>query len=773
MLAAFQVTTIRTLPVSHRDYLLAVAIMAAAFMPYHAVAAADWSRCVDLEVVPAPPPWEADAGRLDPGAVELFADEAVLERDGISILRGDVRVLRDADRLHGGVVVYDRDADVMDIEDTVRYWSGDLYLSGSRGHYEFGTGEAWLDDVAFRLGREHARGSADTVRLSTADVLLMEEMTYTTCSPGATDWLLSADTVELDRETDVGVARHVKVDFKGVPIFYSPYLSFPLSDTRKSGFLAPTLGQSTETGVDVTIPYYWNIAPQRDATLALRHMSDRGTMLEGEYRYLMDDGHEGGGIFNLEYLPDDDEFGKDRSLIALEHEHRISPRWRTLVDFTNLSDGEYLDDLGTSLSVSSTRFLRRRAELRYAAYGWNVLGRVEHYQILDEDIRAANEPYRRLPQLYATYTKLFGDRRTRLDFTGEAVAFDQDARVEGERYHLAPALSYQYRTPGTFLVPRLTLNYTTYDLANRQPGEPTMPDRALPVLSVDSGLVFDRPFTWAGNGFLHTLEPRLFYLYAPERDQDDLPLFDTGEFSFNFSQLFRENRFSGFDRINDANQATLALTSRVLGRDGGERLRASVGRIYYFSDREVTRRPNDPALTADTSDVVAEAAAVFARRWRLRAGLQWDEENDWAEKGTTELRYKPNEQAVVNLAYRFVRDHRDERNRRVKDRTIEQTDVSARWPFSTSTALVGRWNYELTNTRTLESFIGVEYENCCWGVRAVARRFLTDGDLAGDGTNSEYSTGFFVQLELKGLAGIGTKASSFLEEQIPGYQNTF
>src|SRR6056297_520932 len=198
-------------------------------MPYHAVAAADWSRCIDQEVVPPHPPWEGDAGLLDAGALELFADEAVLERDGISILRGDVRVLRDGGRLHGGVVVYDRGADVMDIEDTVRYWSGDLYLSGSRGHYEFGTGEAWLDGVAFRLGREHARGSATTVRLSTADVLLMEAMTYTTCSPGAVDWQLSADTVELDRETDVGVARHVKVDFKGVPIFYSPYPSFPLS----------------------------------------------------------------------------------------------------------------------------------------------------------------------------------------------------------------------------------------------------------------------------------------------------------------------------------------------------------------------------------------------------------------------------------------------------------------------------------------------------------------------------------------------------------------
>lgn len=758
---------------SHRDYLLAAAIMAAAYMPYHAVAAADWSRCIDQEVVPVPPPWEADAGRLEPGAVELFADEAVLERDGISVLRGDVRVLRDADRLHGGVVVYDRDADAMDIEDTVRYWSGDLYLSGSRGHYEFGTGEAWLDDVAFRLGGEHARGSAGTVRLSTADVLLMEDMTYTTCSPGATDWQLSADTVELDRESDVGVARHVKVDFKGVPIFYSPYLSFPLSDTRKSGFLAPTIGQSTETGVDVTIPYYWNIAPERDATLAVRHMSDRGTMLQGEYRYLMDDGDDGGGIFNLEYLPDDDQFGEDRSLIALEHQHRITPHWRTRVDFTNLSDGEYLDDLGTSLSVSSTRFLRRQAELRYTRYGWNVRGRVEHFQILDEDIRQSSRPYRRLPQLHATYSKLFGDRRTRLDFTGEAVAFDQDARVEGERYHLAPALSYQYRTPGTFLVPRLTLNYTTYDLANRQPGESATPDRTVPVLSVDSGLVFDRPFTWGGGGFLHTLEPRVFYLYVPERDQDDLPLFDTGEFSFNFSQLFRENRFSGVDRINDANQATVALTSRVLGGDGGERLRASVGRIYYFSDREVTRRPNDPALTADTSDVVAELAAEFARRWRLRAGLQWDEENDWVEKGTTQLRYQPNQQAVVNLAYRFVRDRRDERERRRKDRTIEQTDVSARWPLGTSTALVGRWNYELTNNRTLESFVGVEYENCCWGVRAVARRFLKDGDLAIDGTDTDYSTGFFVQLELKGLAGVGSKAASFLEGQIPGYQNTF
>ncbi|MDZ7750507.1 MAG: LPS-assembly protein LptD [Gammaproteobacteria bacterium] len=758
---------------SHRDYLLAVAIAAAAYMPYHTVAAADWSLCVDQEVVPPRPPWEGDAGLLDAGALELFADEAVLERDGISTLRGDVRVLRDGDRLHGGLVVYDRDADAMDIGDTVRYWSSDLYLSGSRAHYEFGTGEAWLDDVTFRLGQEHARGTADTVRLSTADVLLMERMTYTTCSPGAVDWEIGAASVEIDRDADVGVARHAKLEFKGVPILYTPYLSFPLSDTRKSGFLAPTIGQSTETGLDVTIPYYWNIAPERDATLALRHMSDRGTLFQGEYRYLVDDGHDGEGLLNLEYLPDDDEFGADRSLIALEHRQRLNPYWRTRVDFTNLSDGEYLNDLGTDLAVSSTRFLRRHAELGYARYGWNVIGRVEHFQILDDSIRQASRPYRRLPQLRATYSKLFDDRRLRFDFTGEAVNFDQDDRVEGGRYHLAPTLSYQYRTPGTFLVPKLTLNYTAYDLSNRQAGEPASPDRTVPVASVDSGLVFDRPFTWGGSGFIHTLEPRLFYLYAPERNQDDLPLFDTGEFSFNFAQLFRENRFSGVDRINDANQATVALTSRVIGHDGGERLRASVGRIYFFSDREVTRRPNDPPLTADSSDVVAELAADFARRWRLRGGIQWDEENDWVEKGTTQLRYQPNEEAVVNLAYRFVRDSRDERDRRFKDRTIEQTDVSARWPIGVSTALVGRWNYEITNDRTLDSFVGVEYENCCWGIRAVARRFLKDGDIVGAGTDTDYSTGFFVQLQLKGLAGIGSEAASFLEKQIPGYQNTF
>lgn len=743
--------------------------------------AVDWSRCADAGVLPPLPMWEGDVP-VNPQAVDLFADQADLDRNHRSTLRGDVRVLRGGERFHGDTVVYERELDVMDVVGGVQYWGDDLYVSATRAHYEFTTGEGWFDQAHYRLGSRHGRGGADSVRFGEADVLLMEQATYTTCDPGDEDWRLDARHVVLDQESEVGVARDVKLTFKGVPVFYSPYMSFPLSDERKSGFLAPGLGNSEETGTEVTVPYYWNIAPDRDATLGVRAMSERGAMFQGQYRYLVADGVDGNtaadgeGLLEVEFLPDDDRFGDDRSLFKFAHRDDPGTGWYMDINYEEVSDPDYFDELGTSLAVSSNQYLRRWADMGYVVGGWSLFGRLQDFQTVDAAVARANRPYRQLPFLRANYLYPGRDPYLKLRFDSEYVAFDQDLRVEGSRLDLAPSAAYEFRTPGTFVIPKVTLRHTRYDLNNTGAGQPANPSRTLPLFSLDNGLFFERDLVLGGAPVVQTLEPRLFYLYVPERDQDELPLFDTGEYRFDFAQLFREDRFSGPDRVGDTNQVSLAVTSRLVDPlSGHEWLRGSIGQIYYLRDRYVTSDPTQGPAREDVSDVVAEVAAELASGWRLRMGAQWSTQEEWVDRGTVQLRYQPRKDAVVNLNYRFLRDPRDSRDNRVATTRVEQLDLSGRWPVNPRFALVGRWNYDLPFGQTLEAFAGLEYETCCWAVRAVARRYLSDVNRVNDGdvSSDDYNTGVFLQFELKGLAGIGRGAGAFLEQQIPGYENSF
>ncbi|MGH8596317.1 MAG: LPS-assembly protein LptD, partial [Gammaproteobacteria bacterium] len=293
------------------------------------------------------------------------------------------------------------------------------------------------------------------------------------------------------------------------------------------------------------------------------------------------------------------------------------------------------------------------------------------------------------------------------------------------------------------------------------------PNRTLPIVSLDSGLVFERDVDFAGLPAVQTLEPRIFYLYIPEQDQDDLPIFDTAEYDISFGQLFRENRFSGLDRLGDANQTAVAVTSRIINRDTGwEHLRASVGQIYHFEDRRVTLpRRQDPAGIAapeDTdpvSEIVAELTTRLPNGLSARGDLFWDPNEATVQKGLIGLRYGPDPDTIVNADYRIRRDIQG-----LGDTLIEQTDLGFNWPLDPNWSVIGKWTYSLDTQETLEAAGGFEYDSCCWGVRAVARRFLSSD-------TGEFDNAFFVQIELKGLAGFGRSTTSYLKRSIPGYED--
>jgi LPS-assembly protein len=600
----------------------------------------------------------------------------------------------------------------------------------------------------------HASGKADNVdRDNVANITRLDNTTYSTCNAGNTDWQLRADKIELDHDEGFGTARNVSVNFMGVPFFYSPWMTFPINDKRKSGLLTPSLGNSDNSGSEIVLPYYWNISPNRDATITPRLLSKRGLQLNTEYRYLQEDST---GQINVEALPSDNEYNDDRLLFAYKHQSRFAQRWSTDVNYNYVSDKSYFQDLGSDLSLNNSTHLERRLDLTYQGDSWNVLGRLHDFQTISS---TAVDQYARLPQIL--YNMYLPDNAFGIDYglRAEAVAFDRDNSVTGTRFDIEPSISKPFRNNWGYVTPKLGVRHTAYNLNNNAIGTDDKPTRTTPIFSIDSGLFFERDTSLGDTALIQTLEPRAYYLRIPKRDQDRLivdqngndVVFDTGEYDFSFSQLFRENRFSGADRVNDADQLTLAVTSRLIDPASGvERVSASLGQIFYFRDRDVTL-PNTIAENDSSSAIVAELNARFSQAWSARAGIQYDHHDGQTDKGVFNVRYQPDARRAVNFSYR----------RRRAD--IEQTDASFSWPLSRQFNAVGRWNYSLDQDRTIDGFAGIEYESCCWIARLVAREYVNDLN------DTDKNTAIMLQLELKGLTSFGDGVKTFLERGILGY----
>jgi LPS-assembly protein len=719
---------------------LAVPVLAADFDP--------WALCA-----PRPGATHTPASPAGDLRIRLFADEALVDRAGMSVFRGDAELSRDGRSLTADELRYQEARGYAEAEGNVVFDDGDLRMESHRGHLYLDSQEGAFSSTLYQYRPMHARGEAGEVLRLGPEQVRLTAASYTTCDPGNEDWILRARRVDLDQGSGRGSARGVSLRFKGVPLFYTPYISFPIDDRRKSGFLYPSIGSSDTSGVDLAVPYYWNIAPHRDATITPRVLGNRGLMMGGEFRYLNRRSH---GEVNLEYL-DDRDFGEERG--ALAYRHRGQPFERTRVDLmvNTVSDKDYLSDLGDSLAVTSTTHLENRADLRYLGQGWDLLTRVQGYQTVDPAIPAESRPYQRLPQVLfrSAPTTLTGGLEGEL--RAEWVAFERRDTVTGHRLDLLPTVRLPLRRAYGFLVPELKYRYTGYQLSDTEPSQNDNPDRSVPVVSLDGGLFFDRHLA---DGRLQTLEPRLYYLYVPHRNQDDLPVFDTGRMDFSFDQLFRDTRFTGADRVGDANQLTAALTSRLLdAQTGEERFRASAGQILYFDDRRVTLVPGADPDTRSSSSLVAEVALRMARDWYTRGAVQWDPHREQTELATAQLQYRGAGRRIANLGYRLREDPLR------PDRELEQVDISAAWPLSARWDVVGRYNYSLRDRRDLEILAGLEYESCCWRARIVARRYLTGSE------DREYNNAIYFQLILKGLAGIGTRLEDLLGDSIRGFES--
>lgn len=709
----------------------------------------DWSFCCQ-------PPLAAPAGTVRPdrnAPIDLTSDSADSTSPQEYQLRGNVLMRRADQRLKADYLSYDQTTGRVVGDGNIIYSETDMSVTGEHVELELQSNRGLVKGAKYRLFQRHARGGASLVRFDNINTMRMSDVTYTTCDPAATDWLLTAREVTLHKDEGQGEARSARLAFKGVPFLYLPYLSFPIDDRRKSGFLAPSFGTSVTSGFDLSIPYYWNIQPNQDATITPRLLSKRGLQMIGEYRYLTESSH---GQTTFEFLPGDKLNNKDRSLFSYREDGVFAPRWTSSVDINTVSDDKYFTDLGDSLSTSSTAYLNRSIDAGYHGDFWSLHTLVQDYQVLN-----GPDTYQRLPQL-----RLFAELPSHplglsYRMLGEFDYFKIGGGAPtGSRLDLTPEISLPMGGGVYELTPTLGLRHTRYALDNLLPGVANTPTRTTPIFSLDGGLFFERPFHWHDAALTQTLEPRLYYLYVPYRDQSALPVFDSTELDFSIDQLFRTNRFSGADRMGDANQLTLALTTRFLeDASGQERLSASLGQIQYFRHRDVTVPGGSPAQTSANSDLIAEASVRLNQAWTTGAALQWNPDNGYTDKSVVQVHYQPATDRIVNLAYRF-------RTRVDGIEGLEQIDASTSWPITRAWHLVGRWNRSLHDARDLEKLAGFEYQSCCYAVRVVWRNYVNDITGGGGANNA-----VFVQLELKGLTRIGQDVSGLLEHGILGYQD--
>ncbi|WP_041354851.1 LPS-assembly protein LptD [Nitrosococcus halophilus] len=722
------------------SFLLGLVPMARAQIP-------QWEKC-ERFIEPA------SEELLDPeprGPVDVTADQVESEKEGISIFSGDVKFRRRGQWLDADEVHYDKPNNTVKAFGDVRYQDATVDVISDSAKVNLETDIGVAENARYFLRDYHARGEAAEVEREGSAKSELQDATFTTCDIGDNAWQLKASQVSLDHEEGVGWARHARLKLWDVPILYAPFLRFPIDDRRKSGFLVPSVGSSSNSGVDISTPYYWNIAPDRDATITPRYLSERGPMLEGELRYL---NPRNQGKIQGSILPHDDRKGDYRGAFSYQHTGSPWSRWFTNLDINLVSDDTYFEDLGNSLSIASTTYLNNQLDVSYQGEGWYALGRFQGFQTIDRTIPGFSRPHQRLPQLLVD--GFFPDRflGLDLDFHGEVVNFQRDALPNGVRLDLWPTVSLPFRTPGTFFTPSLGVRDTRYFLDDTPPGTDNTVSRTLPVFSIDTGAVFERSLSLWGSRLRQTLEPRAYYLYIPFENQEDFPVFDSAPLDFYFARLFQPNRFTGADRLNDANQLTLAVTTRLLqSSTGDELLRASIGQIQFFRDRKVTL-PGFPEETDSSSSIIAEMAARLAPEWSLRGELRFDPHQERADLGSAELRYRGKGGSLLNMGYRFRRQ------------LLEQVDISGRYPITKNWSVVGRWYHSIADDRLLEVLGGVEYDSCCWAIRLVGRSYITN--IEGDRNNS-----VMVQLELKGLGNLGQNVESLLRRTVLGYGEQF
>ncbi len=684
--------------------------------------------------------------------IHVTADSARVDSDAVTYFEGAVRAQQANRLLEADRIRYDRTTEEVTATGNIVYSIDNSRITGDQAEFNLKTSQGVLQNANYFTGTVNGRGHAETINILNKNQLELSSANYTTCPPDAEAWRLDSSSIFLDNESKQGSATNVVLRVADVPVFYFPYFRFPISEDRLSGLLYPGIAISNKHGTEISLPYYWNIAPSMDATFTFRNMTKRGLMLENEFRYLTENGN---GVIQADYLLDDKLYGDDRSMVAWLYKGTPSAGWSTTVDYKSVSDTDYISDFSNSLASSSLTHLNRQATLNYNHEYFLFSGLVQNYQRL-----SGEQPYARAPQLTLNSRFTNVDNKLNYDVNSEFVHFDHSdsEKVIGDRVVINPFISYPIQSDPGFFIPKLSLHHMQYNLEQlSSPTDDPTPSATVPVFSTDMGVFFERDTSFAKTDLLHTLEPRLFYLYAPYVDQSDLPVFDTALTPFGQSLFFSENRFSGKDRVGDANQLTAALITRFYRQDNGtEMFNAAIGQILYFEDRLVALLPDGSPEVTDASSYITTLSFTPDPKIKIASEFYFDSELDHTEVSNTRISYKAGPHSLINYDYRFRRNE------------LRTQGIAFIWQINPGWRVFAGYEDDLENDHLLQDFLGIRYDNCCWGVRIIGHKYF-DSLEPGTG-NARFESAVWLELELKGLSSLGSekRIDSILESGILG-----
>lgn len=725
----------------------------------------------------------APARLTAPGATQISADKVFGRQDVDAVAEGSAVLLRDATRVEGDRLHYFELTDEVEATGQVRVSRGSDEMSGPQARLKVGQQVGVFESPEYSISRPGrpappgqellpgqftprsqqpvtGHGAAEKLYLEGENQFRFTNATWTSCKPDRPDWYLQARELDLDYDANVGEARGGTMYFKGVPLGYLPWADFPLADQRRSGVLSPTFGTSNKVGFDLTVPYYFNLAPNYDDTLTFRYMGRRGAQLRNEARYMTP---EYKGFSLIEYMPEDQVEGRSRYAGNLRHDHNFGGGWSGNLNFAGVSDPRYFIDLSSRLYLTSQTHLPREGRLTYGGGGWwTASGFVQSFQTLQDPKTSVKvtEPYKRLPQLTLTANRPELPGGATFLLSSEFVDFSHPTLTKGQRLTAYPQLALPLQTAAFYVTPKIGVHATRYELDRRgtDTGDTSL-TRTLPILSVDGGVTFERDTSFGDTDYVQTLEPRVYYLYVPYRDQSQFPNFDSGYYDFNFAQIFAENVYTGGDRISNANQVTTALQSRLIDpASGAEKLRAAIGQRYYLVDQHVSLNKDSPVRTGKQADLLAAFSATFAPKSTIDTAWQYNPRDNWTERFNFGLRFQPAYAKALGVSWRYRRNYSTVPG---SPDGFRDLDITGQWPLGGNWYGVGRYNRNLRDHRLTQGIAGVEYNAGCWVFRGVVQHLTTS---ATDSTRA-----MFFQLEFNGAGSIGSSPLNVLRRSVPGY----
>lgn len=792
------------------------------------------------------PPIEYPKNLVDTNKLLITSEQGVFSFHGTSISQGKVTITRAGQQITANKAYLARNPQTgklshIDLSGNVRLREPNQLVLGSHLHYDLINSSKSLEDILYRStiysnnsNREpvsyeeqqeprkvvqlSAWGQASSFMQNEPKIFYFNNASYSTCPPTSNEWKVKAKSLELNKISGRGTAKDAKLYIKGVPVFYAPYFNFPIDARRQTGFLSPRIGNSNRFGPFLMAPFYWNLAPNYDTTITPAYLTKSGLQLSDNYRYLT---KTRTGQFNITVLPNDRLFNRfqnaqqeiyqnstdaftqstlrqlqndstTRKAFSWQETGHYDQNWSSSINYNYVGDAYYLRDFNSNIDQVTENQLLQQAEVDYAGPHWNFLSRLQSYETLNQvDQQPVPASYSRVPQF--VFGASYPDDRYGLEYfiNDDVTRFDirnspGDARKlpMGTRFHVQPGIGRPINLPYFYFTPRVQFAMTQYEVS-LVTNTPKTPSRTIPIFDVNSGFYFDRDTSWFGQPFKQTLEPQIYYTFIPFKDQTNLPLFDTTLNTLTYDQLFTYNRFSGLDRIGDANQISLGVTTRYIDPSSGfEKIAAGIGEIYYFKKRNVTlcTNPdncvpyeNDPNNRSIHSPLSGTLKYSVNPDWNATANSIWNNKTTQLDNQNITLQYKPSDRKIINLGYNFVR---------AGDlplpwsppgtpaTNLSQTDVSFSWPITRDWGLLGRWT-ENWNQKHLQNLLsGLQYDSCCWAVRLVAGRTFV---ALRPSNTFQYDKQFYVEFSLKGLGnyGPGGDASALLTSSIAGYQSNF